>query len=45
MPTRNITAVDRMLGGLASAFETAPQTEMRQTWERIAPLSILVAAA
>jgi len=38
-------AMDRMLGGLASAFEITPQAGTRQTWEGIALLAILVAAA
>ena len=37
--------MDRMLGGLASAFEITPQAGTRQTWEGIALLAILVGAA
>ena len=45
MPTRIIPAVDRMLAGFASVFETTRQAGGRRPWETFAVLAILLAAA
>jgi Dolichyl-phosphate-mannose-protein mannosyltransferase len=45
MPTRLMPAMDRMLAGFASTFEITPRSGARRTWEVVALLAILVAAA
>jgi hypothetical protein len=45
MPTRIIPAVDRMLTGFASVFETTPEAGTRRRWELFAVLAIVLGAA
>src|ERR1700679_3524568 len=45
MPTRTTPAVDRMLTGFASVFESSPQAGGRRPWEKFAVLAVLLGAA
>jgi hypothetical protein len=45
MPTKIIPAVDRMLAGFASVFDTTAQAGRRRPWELFAVLAIVLGAA
>jgi hypothetical protein len=45
MPTSIAAALDRMLNGFSSLFETSPRAHRSQSWERLVVLGIVIAAA